>query len=93
MTREISVPGAAGRPVIRVDGNLASVQCRPVGSSDSLVAELDDGSGTIRLVWMGQRRIAGIEPGRPLTVEGVLGLHHGRRTMFNPRYQLRRRPA
>jgi hypothetical protein len=37
---------------------------------------------------MGQRRIAGIEPGRPLSVEGVLGTHRGRRTIFNPRYQL-----
>jgi hypothetical protein len=88
MARQISVPGAARRPVVRVNGNLASVRCRPVGSSDSLVAELDDGSGTVRLVWMGQRRIAGIEPGRPLTVEGVLGRHHGRTTMFNPRYRL-----
>jgi hypothetical protein len=61
-----------------------------MGSSDSLVAELDDGSGRIRLVWMGQRQIAGIEPGRPLTVEGVLGLHRGRKTMFNPRYRLDR---
>jgi hypothetical protein len=91
MAREITVPGAAGRrPVVRVNGNLASVSCRPVGSSDSLVAELDDGSGRIRLVWMGQRQITGIEPGRPLTVEGVLGLHRGRKTMFNPRYQLDR---
>jgi hypothetical protein len=88
MAREISVPGPVGRPVVRVNGSLASVRCRPVGSSDSLVAELDDGSGRIRLVWMGQRRIAGIEPGRPLTVEGVLGLHRGRETIFNPRYQL-----
>ena len=88
MAREILVPGAIGRPVIRVDGNLASVRCRSVGSSDSLVAELDDGSGRIRLVWMGQRRIAGIETGRPLSVEGVLGTHRGRRAIFNPRYQL-----
>lgn len=88
MEREKSVRGTAGRPVVRVGGNVATVQCRPVGSSESLVAELDDGSGTIRLVWMGRRRIAGIEPGRPLHVEGVLGLHRGRPTMFNPRYQL-----
>lgn len=93
MVREISVPGAPGRPVVRVDGNLASVRCRPVGSSDALVAELDDGSGTIRLVWMGRRRIAGIEPGCALSVEGVLAMHRGRKTMFNPRYQLGRRPG
>ena len=90
MAREIAALGAASRPVVRVNGNLASVRCRTVGSSESLVAELDDGSGRIRLVWMGQRQIAGIEPGRPVTVEGVLGEHRGRKTMFNPRYQLGR---
>jgi hypothetical protein len=93
MVREIS---ATGRSVTRIDGNLASVRCRPVGSSPSLEAELSVGDGpagspgVIRLVWMGQQQISGIEPGRPLTVEGMLGTHRGRKTMFNPRYQLGR---
>jgi hypothetical protein len=85
MTREISAPA---RSVTQINGNLASVRTRPVGSSPSLEAELSDGSEVIRLVWVGQQRIAGIEPGRPLTVEGMVGVHRGRKTMFNPRYQL-----
>jgi hypothetical protein len=85
MTRDIS---SSARSVTRVDGNLAAVRCRPVGSSPSLEAELSDGSEVIRLVWMGQQRISGIEPGRSLTVEGMVGVHRGRKTMFNPRYQL-----
>jgi hypothetical protein len=88
MTRGIAVAAAGERSVTRVDGNLASVRCRPVGSSASLEAELNDGSDVIRLVWMGQQRITGIEPGRALTVEGMVGVHRGRKTMFNPRYQL-----
>lgn len=80
--------GAAERSMTRVDGDLVAVRCRPVGSSPALEAELYDGSGVIRLVWMGQRQISGIEPGRTLTAEGMLGVHRGRKTMFNPRYRL-----
>jgi hypothetical protein len=87
MVREIPVAGT--RPMTRLDGNLGSVICRPIGSSPSLQAELNDGSEVIRLVWMGQRQISGIEPGRTLTVEGTVGVLRGRKTMFNPRYQLR----
>ena len=78
----------AQRSVLRVDGELASVRSRQVGPAASLVAELDDGSGVIQLVWLGRQRITGIEPGRVLTAEGVPTVHRGRKTIFNPRYQL-----
>jgi hypothetical protein len=88
MTSGMTVATAGERPVTRVNGELGSVRCRTAGSSAALEAELDDGSGVIRLVWMGQRRIPGIEPGRAVTVEGVIGVQRGRPTMFNPRYHL-----
>lgn len=72
----------------RVNGDLVSVRCRPVGSSPSLEAVLYDGSDVIRLVWMGRRQISGIEPGRTLSAEGMLGTQQGGKVMFNPRYQL-----
>jgi hypothetical protein len=84
MTGDTTVAAAGTRSVSRVNGNLASVRNRPTG----LVAELDDGSGVMRLVWMGQQQITGIEPGRTLVVEGMVGLQRGRKTMFNPRYRL-----
>ena len=34
-------------------------------------------------------RIAGIEPGRQIRVEGRLGVRESQRIMFNPRYELR----
>jgi len=92
MTRDIMVAAAGQRPVSRVNGNLASVRTRRSGSSAALEAELQAdpaaGLGLIRLVWMGQRRITGIEPGRSLTVEGVPVVQRGRATIYNPRYQL-----
>jgi hypothetical protein len=43
----------------------------------------------ITLVWLGRRRIAGIEPGRQVKVEGRIGVQDKARVMFNPRYELR----
>jgi hypothetical protein len=65
------------------------VTLRPRGGVPALEAELYDGSGIITLVWLGRRRIAGIEPGRNLRVEGRIGRMEGARVMFNPRYELK----
>jgi hypothetical protein len=55
----------------------------------ALEAELYDGSALITIIWLGRRRIGGIEPGRNLQVEGRIGVHDGARVMFNPRYELK----
>jgi hypothetical protein len=43
----------------------------------------------VTLVWLGRRRIAGIEPGCSLVVEGRLGVNRGEYVIYNPRYELR----
>jgi DNA/RNA endonuclease YhcR with UshA esterase domain len=72
---------------------LRSVVLRPRQGVQALEAELYDGSGTVDLVWLGRREIAGIDPGRRLKVEGLVCTRDGRRSMFNPRYELRPRPG
>jgi hypothetical protein len=72
-----------------VAGTLRTVTLRPRGGAPALEAELYDGSDVINLVWLGRRRIAGIEPGRLLRAEGLVSLQDGRKVMFNPRYELR----
>lgn len=72
-----------------VAGTLRTVTLRPVGGVPALEAELYDGSGVVTLVWLGRRRIAGIEPGRWLTATGLVAEQDGRRLMYNPRYELR----
>jgi len=73
-------------------GIVRSVTLRPRGGVPALEAELYDGSGSLDLVWLGRREIAGIVPGRRLIVEGMVTQLDGRRALFNPRYQLRPRP-
>ncbi|WP_425956960.1 OB-fold nucleic acid binding domain-containing protein [Xylanimonas sp. McL0601] len=75
----------------KASGVLRSVVLRPREGVPSVEAELFDGSGALDLVWLGRRTIAGVEPGRRIRVEGMVCEAEGRRTMFNPRYELRPR--
>jgi hypothetical protein len=72
-----------------VAGTLRTVTLRPRGGAPALEAELYDGSDVIDLVWLGRRKIIGIEPGRVVRAEGLVSLQDGRKVMFNPRYELR----
>jgi hypothetical protein len=72
-----------------IQGSLRTVTLRPRGGVPALEAELYDGSGTLTIIWLGRRRIAGIEPGRAIRVLGRIGVQDSQRVMFNPRYELR----
>jgi hypothetical protein len=79
---------APDREKVTLRGALRTVTLRPRGGVPALEAELNDGSGVITVVWLGRRRIAGIEPGRAIEVQGRIGAHEGVRIMYNPRYEL-----
>jgi len=83
------IVSCAERRRFRVAGTLRTVTLRPRGGAPALEAELYDGSDVIDLVWLGRRKIAGIEPGRVVRAEGLVSLQDGRKVMFNPRYELR----
>ncbi|CEA07891.1 hypothetical protein BN1051_01217 [Arthrobacter saudimassiliensis] len=46
----------------------------------------------VRLVWIGQRRISGIEAGTLLAFEGMVSTAKGLPTIYNPRYEILGRP-
>jgi hypothetical protein len=72
-----------------VAGVLRSVTLRPREGVPAVEAELFDGSGRLLIVWLGPRRIHGIEPGRRIVVHGRITGTPERATIFNPRYELR----
>jgi RecG-like helicase len=78
---------------VRVAGSLRSVCMCASGESPRLEAELYDGTGRISLIWMGRRRISGINPGRSMVVTGRITEVGGRAAMFNPKYELRVGPS
>lgn len=83
------IVACGGRRRFCVAGTLRTVTLRPRGGAPALEAELYDGSDVIDLVWLGRRKIAGIEPGRIVKAEGLVSMQDGRKVMFNPRYELR----
>ena len=74
--------------VVTVTGRLKSVIYTPRETVPTLEAELFDGSGSVNLVWLGRRRIAGIEPGRTVTARGRFAAFDGKRVIYNPWYEL-----
>ncbi|WP_441925709.1 OB-fold nucleic acid binding domain-containing protein [Marmoricola sp. RAF53] len=85
----LPIQDAPDRELVTVQGTLKTVTLRPRGGVPALEAELYDGTGTITVLWLGRRRIAGIFPGRSIRVTGRIGVHGGVRTIYNPRYDLR----
>jgi hypothetical protein len=72
-------------------GLLRSVECNGKGCAGGVKAELFDGTDTVMLVWLGQRRIPGIESGRTLKVHGRVGkLDNGSKAIYNPHYEIQK---
>jgi hypothetical protein len=77
-----------GEPVC-VAGSIRSVVLRPRAGVPTLEAEVYDGTGCVTLVWLGRRRIGGVDPGRSLVARGRMTHHDGRPAIYNPTYELR----
>ena len=72
-------------------GELRTVEANAKGCAGGVRAELFDGTDTVTLVWLGQRRIPGIDCGRTLRVHGRLGmLENGSKAIYNPHYEIQR---
>ncbi|BBZ34153.1 OB-fold nucleic acid binding domain-containing protein [Mycolicibacterium confluentis] len=70
-------------------GTLRTVEANAKGCASGVRAELFDGTDSVTLVWLGQRRIPGIESGRKLLVRGRLGkLENGSKAVYNPHYEI-----
>lgn len=91
---EHSTPISACRhgELATVSGTIRAVTVRPKQQTPALEVEVYDGSGAVRVVWLGRRRIAGIDPGRRVTVHGRITCPGTEPTIFNPRYELKPTP-
>ncbi|HXP18506.1 MAG TPA: amino acid permease [Streptosporangiaceae bacterium] len=77
------------REIVAVAGTLRSVTLRPRATSLTMEADLWDGTGSVTLIWLGRRDIAGIQPGRRMIVRGRITSVRGERIIYNPHYHLR----
>ncbi|MEV3991381.1 OB-fold nucleic acid binding domain-containing protein [Streptomyces sp. NPDC049837] len=85
----IRISDCGDRQIVKVTGTLRTVTLRPRAGVPALEAELFDGTAPLDVVWLGRRSIMGIEPGRKLIASGRICMSHGRRVLFNPKYELR----
>ena len=73
---------------VTVMGRLRSVELCPTNEAATLEAELFDGTQGVTLIWLGRRRIPGIEPGRTIKVRGRMAERDGQKVLYNPYYEL-----
>jgi len=76
-----------------VAGRVRTMSVQPWSGVSALECTIVDDTGALRIVFLGRRSIAGIEPGAVLRAEGMIGRHGGRLAMINPRYDLIVLPA
>ncbi len=99
--RQRSVPNEGAVPIrtcedrqqVSLTGSISTMTIAPRAGHPALEVELQDGSGTVTLVWLGRRQIPGIDPGRTIRIWGRVSCHEGRRLVYNPRYELLPTPA
>ena len=73
---------------VTVFGRLRTVEFCSPDANASLEAELFDGTEGVTLIWMGRRRIPGIEPGRTMRARGRIAVRDGRKVIYNPFYEI-----
>jgi amino acid transporter len=72
----------------RVSGRVHSVRVAPQHDAPTLELVLVDESGSLSLVFLGRRRLAGVEVGAALVAEGTAGVHRNRLALLNPTYEI-----
>ncbi|MBY4572301.1 DNA-binding protein [Gordonia paraffinivorans] len=73
---------------VTMHGELRAVETCSRAVKAGVKAEFFDGTDVVLLKWLGRNRIAGLEPGRKLTVRGRVAVQDGHKVIFNPYYEL-----
>lgn len=91
----LEVPGAVTpiasvrwRRRVTVEGRVRTVRVQPLAGSSTLECVLEDDSGAMSIVFLGRPRLAGVETGTRLRVQGTAGQHRGRLAILNPMYEV-----
>lgn len=93
-SRRASEPVAESRGLltprdwVSVTGEVSSVTVRPKSATQAYVVDLDTGHETVRLVFLGRRRVLGVAPGLRVRVTGRVSVAKGHKVIFNPAYDI-----
>jgi hypothetical protein len=78
----------SARQRARVAGRIRSVRVQPWSGVATLECTVADATGSIVLVFLGRKHVAGIAPGAKIVAEGMVGDHRGRLAILNPDYRI-----
>ncbi len=72
----------------RIKGKVRSIRVQPWADVASLECVVMDETGGILLVFLGRRKVAGVDLGRSLVAEGMVGQSRGYLAVLNPDIEL-----
>jgi hypothetical protein len=72
----------------RVQGFIKSMRIQPWADTASLECVVVDQTGGILLVFLGRRKVAGVDLGREIVAEGMVGQSRGYLAVLNPDIEL-----
>jgi RecG-like helicase len=72
----------------RIEGTIRSLRVQPWAEVASLECVVVDETGGILLVFLGRRKVAGVDLGRRVAAEGMVGESRGYLAMLNPDIEL-----
>jgi hypothetical protein len=76
------------RSHVRVRGRIRSIRVQPWAEVASLECTVIDETGGLLLIFLGRRTIPGVELGRYVVAEGMVGEHRGYLAILNPVLEL-----
>lgn len=74
--------------VVTVRGRIVATTLASKAGTPVLGIEVDDGTGRVHVMFLGRRRVAGVETGRRIEVTGRVCHFEGRPGIYNPTYTL-----
>ncbi len=83
-----SIIDATWRSRVTIAGKVRSIRVAPLHDAPTLELLLVDATGSISVVFLGRRSIAGVDVGSRMIVDGTVGVHKSRLAIMNPSYQL-----
>lgn len=79
---------AENRQMVKIAGIVERIRVRPRDGVAAYEATVSDGTGRVRVIWLGRRTVPGLELGIRIVVEGRLGEdERGRLQILNPTYE------
>ncbi|MDQ3878768.1 MAG: hypothetical protein M3290_10545 [Actinomycetota bacterium] len=72
----------------RIAGVIQKIRIDPREGRDSIEATIIDGTGRMKVKWLGRQSMSGISLGMGLVVEGTIGGSQKDLTILNPEYRL-----